>query len=293
MRALLIRPAFRFPTLLQILISILFRLGVSKNRRKSFGPARIDIAFVKLMSGARESIRNRRRNSSVSTNGFHVEQLVEHPRISATQFNPRMMPHTLNEETCENEDFFALKASSSQNSSSQLDLLSANSSGKRKTSPGGLLKTTSSTSNFFSKNASSSNLANLSDSLDSENHSERKSLPEKVNFAATWVSAKLLKKHRERRARRLESDKSESSLKEVDKSVSELERLSQHDLAQCRLSLADVIKNEQGLRAFKEFLDKEHSGENLSFWLASEEYRTEPNRTQKAEQIHEKFIKVR
>ena len=254
-----------------------FRIGSGKNRRKSFGPARIDIAFVKLMSGARESIRNRRRNSSVSTNGFNgfEEQTAYHPR----------MPHTLEEAPePDNDGFFSLKASSSQNSSSHLDLLAIN--GKRKSS-NGMLKTTSS-GNFFSKNASSSNLTNLNDSVDCENQGERKSLPEKVNLAATWVSAKFLKKHRERRARRMESEKSESSLNQS-------ERLSDEDILNCRLSLNHVIGSEKCLRAFREFLAKEHSGENLEFWLASEEFHNscEENKSQKALSIHEKFIKVR
>ena len=227
------------------------------------------------MSGARESIRNRRRNSSVSTHAFHLDEPA---------YNPRM-PHTLEEAPeHENEGFFSLKASSSQNSSSHLDLLAIN--GKRKNSHG-MLKTTSS-GNFFSKNASSSNLANLNDSVDSENQGERKSLPEKVNLAATWVSAKFLKKHRERRARRMESEKSESCLNQS-------ERLTDQDFVNCRVSLNHVISSEKCLRAFREFLAKEHSGENLEFWLASEEFHncTDENKAQKALAIHEKFIKVR
>ena len=263
---------------------IFSRLGATKNRRKSFGPARIDIAFVKLMSGARESIRNRRRNSSVSTNGFHLG----HP--SENHLSDHRMPHTL-EECAENEnsgDFFNLK--SSQNSTSNLDLLTPNGApSKRKTAP--IIKTSSS-SNFFSKNSSSSNLANLNDSMDSENPQERKSLPEKVNFAATWVSARLLKKHRERRARRLDTEKSESSLREIETSKSELDLLSLRDLLSCRTGLHEVIKNPQCLRAFREFLDKEHSAENLSFWLASEEYRNLEDRSEKANQIHQRYIKV-
>ena len=231
------------------------------------------------MSGARDTIRNRRRNSSVSTNGFH--HLADHFD------NHNRMPHTLEESEYESGEFLSLKASSSQTSSSTMDL---SSNGKRKTMPSSMSKTES-TSNFFSKNASSTNLASpFNDSCDSENPSERKSLPEKVNFAATWVSAKLMRKARERRARRvLETEKSESSLRELQ---SELERLSPNDLTSCRVSLNEVMKNSQCLRAFNEFVEKEHSGENLSFWLASEEYRKLSNRTEKALEIHEKFIKV-
>jgi hypothetical protein len=266
---------------------IFLRLGAaSKNRRKSFGPARIDIAFVKLMSGARESIRNRRRNSSVSTNGFH-----DH-----IEYQQGRMPHTL-EELDEESATFAqgLKAASSINSSSNLDLLGqVNGATKRKTAPTPLVKTNSS-SNFFHKNSSSSNLA--ADSLNNSSEgsesaqSERKSLPEKVNFGVTWVSAKLLKKHRERRLKRIEAEKSESSLSCI-ASLSAIDRLSEEDLVGCRLGLSEVMNNPKCLNAFREFLEKEHSGENLSFWLASEQYRQLSDRREKALEIHEKFIKV-
>ena len=117
---------------------------------------------------------------------------------------------------------------------------------------------------------------------------ERKSLPEKVNFAATWVSAKLLKKHRERKARRLES---EANLQE--NGTSAVDKLVESDLIAIRLGLADTISNEATLSAFREFLEKEHSEENLCFWLACEDYKNfEELRDEKASQILEQFILV-
>ena len=120
---------------------------------------------------------------------------------------------------------------------------------------------------------------------------ERKSLPEKVNFAATWVSAKLLKKHRERKARRLES---EANLGQLPiNGTSALDRLVESDLCAIRLGLADTIACEASLSAFREFLAKEHSEENLCFWLACEEYKNyEDLRDEKATQILEQFILV-
>ena len=190
------------------------------------------------MSGKRDTIRHRRRHSSVSTNGFY--HLADH---------------------FDNHNQMA--------QSTKME----------------------STSNFFSENSSSTNLA-APVSLD--NRSMRRSLPEKMNFAATWAKLppgfaklmrKLIRKARERRARRV-LDRENSELQ------SELEMLSPNDLSTCRISLNEVMKNSPCLRAFNEFVEKEHSGENLFFWLASKEYRNLSNRTEKALEIQEKFIKA-
>ena len=138
-----------------------------------------------------------------------------------------------------------------------------------------------------------------SSSLTSDTPPERRSLPDRVSFATTWVTARLLRRHRERRARRMREEAmgKESADKSADKSAnkSALSILTDDDITTCRAGLQPIINSENCLAAFKEFLDKEHSNENLDFWLEAEKYRKaeDENRESIAKFILENFIQVR
>ena len=245
------------------------------------------------MSRARDSIRNRRRNSSANTQYFSSSSST-----STTDYVHQRMSNMVVEEQNENEfenGYFDLKS----RHSSTTDLSPNGTSSPIKTCQKKLATSTLKSSSDISERASES-----CESLGDQFH-ERKSLPERVNFAATWVSARLLKRHRERRARRLENENmslaenpseglsNRSGRSELDQE-SAIENLSETDLDLCRSGdLAAVIANEACLAAFKEFLKKEHSDENLEFWLESEKYKNTPDQRQTiAKFILENFIAV-
>jgi len=107
-----------------------------------------------------------------------------------------------------------------------------------------------------SKNETSANES--SRSLD-DSSPQRRSLPDRVSFATTWVTARLLRRHRERRARRMrqeamaENAANNSASGNANKK-SALSSLTTDDIETCKSSLQAVINNETCLLAFKEFL---------------------------------------
>ena len=115
-----------------------------------------------------------------------------------------------------------------------------------------------------SKNEPSANES--SRSLDDSTTPQRRSLPDRVSFATTWVTARLLRRHRERRARRMrqetmaENEANKNATKSTNKFAnksaqrSALSALSTDDIETCKSSLQAVIRNETCLLAFKEFL---------------------------------------
>ena len=120
-----------------------------------------------------------------------------------------------------------------------------------------------------SKNETSANES--SRSLD-DSSPQRRSLPDRVSFATTWVTARLLRRHRERRARRMrqesmaENEANNSASGSATKK-SALSSLTTDDIETCKCSLQAVINNDTCLLAFKEFLgqgstDFELEGDN-------------------------------
>ena len=107
-----------------------------------------------------------------------------------------------------------------------------------------------------SKNEASANES--SRSLD-DSTPTRRSLPDRVSFATTWVTARLLRRHRERRARRMrqeamaENEQNKNGPSSGNKK-SALSALTTDDIETCKSSLQAVISNETCLLAFKEFL---------------------------------------
>ena len=250
------------------------------------------------MSRARESIRNRRRSSFATTttaSSFNNNSCGNTIRSSS----PRPV-ETLAEE--ENSDVFAFGLKSGQDVSfDQLSPIKAS----KKLSTSSLLKKNVSNSTLTSKNSESDSLA--ASSLESQCSAEsdsRKSIPERVNFAATWVSARLLKRHRERRARRALEEEENTLNPAADRDgattvsatsiVSAVGLLTPDDVETCRSGLPAVIGNEACLAAFREFLKKEHSDENLEFWLEAERFKnaTDNDRIDIAATILETYIRV-
>lgn len=208
------------------------------------------------MSRARESIRNRRRSSFAVNNN------------SIRSSSPRPVETLAEEES----DVFAFGL---KGSNTELDQLSPIKASKK-----------SSTSSLLKKNASNSTLTSKTseaDSLDSaESDPSRKSIPERVNFAATWVSARLLKRHRERRARRALEEEGDflhpaaerhQTTTSASSIVSAIGLLTTSDIEVCKSGLPGVINHQPCLAAFREFLKKEHSDENLEFWLEAEKFK--------------------
>ena len=256
------------------------------------------------MSRARDSIRNRRRNSSANPNQFSSQNSsVSSYGLSSADYVHSRMSNMVVEEQENEYEYYGLKSSSRNASSTDLkiDINSAspikptgNNQNGRKLSASCLIKNNSSST--LRKGSSSSQADQQNDSLDSDVQ-ERKSLPERVNFAATWVSARLLKRHRERRARRMNDDDSgcadiTTSTTSNASCISALSALSDADIELCKSGLQAVIQNDACLAAFKEFLKKEHSNENLDFWLESEKYRNSDDRQPIATFILENFIQV-
>ena len=109
-----------------------------------------------------------------------------------------------------------------------------------------------------SKNETSANES--SRSLD-DSSPQRRSLPDRVSFATTWVTARLLRRHRERRARRMrqeamaENAANNSASGNATKKTA-LSSLTTDDIETCKSSLQAVINNETCLLAFKEFLGR-------------------------------------
>ena len=128
------------------------------------------------------------------------------------------------------------------------------------TNPNGRKLSTVSLKEFLkispSKNETSANES--SRSLD-DSSPQRRSLPDRVSFATTWVTARLLRRHRERRARRMrqeamaENEANNSASGSATKK-SALSSLTTDDIETCKSSLQAVINNETCLLAFKEFL---------------------------------------
>ena len=255
------------------------------------------------MSRARDSIRNRRRNSSANPNQFSASQnssVSSYGGLSSADYVHSRMSNMVVEEQENEYEYYGLKSSSRNASSTDLkiDINSASpikpTGNGRKLSASCLIKNNSSST--LRKGSSSSQADQQNDSLDSDVQ-ERKSLPERVNFAATWVSARLLKRHRERRARRMNDDDSgcadiTTSTTSNASCISALSALSDADIELCKSGLQAVIQNDACLAAFKEFLKKEHSNENLDFWLESEKYRNSDDRQPIATFILENFIQV-
>ena len=202
-----------------------------------------------------------------------------------------------------------LKGSNNDVSLDQLSPIKAS----KKSSTSSLLKKNTSNSTLTSKNSESDSLA--ASSLESQCSAEsdsRKSIPERVNFAATWVSARLLKRHRERRAaRRALEDGGEVqqagngefnpaaerlavTTTSATSIVSAIGLLTGDHIDICKSGLPAVIDNETCLAAFREFLKKEHSDENLEFWLEAEKFKhaDDNDRIDIAAMILETFIRV-
>lgn len=116
-----------------------------------------------------------------------------------------------------------------------------------------------------SKNETSANES--SRSLD-DSSPQRRSLPDRVSFATTWVTARLLRRHRERRARRMrqeamaENAANNSASGNATKKTA-LSSLTTDDIETCKSSLQAVINNETCLLAFKEFLGQGSVDVNL------------------------------
>lgn len=262
------------------------------------------------MSRARDSIRNRRRSSFATTTTTPAPTSTANPfnNNSIRSSSPRPV-ETLAEE--ENGDVFAfgLKGSNNDVSLDQLSPIKAS----KKSSTSSLLKKNTSNSTLTSKNSESDSLA--ASSLESQCSAEsdsRKSIPERVNFAATWVSARLLKRHRERRAaRRALEDGGEVqqagngefnpaaerlavTTTSATSIVSAIGLLTGDHIDICKSGLPAVIDNETCLAAFREFLKKEHSDENLEFWLEAEKFKhaDDNDRIDIAAMILETFIRV-
>ena len=107
-----------------------------------------------------------------------------------------------------------------------------------------------------SKNETSANES--SRSLD-DSSPQRRSLPDRVSFATTWVTARLLRRHRERRARRMRQEAmaentANNSASGNSTKKTALSSLTTDDIETCKSSLQAVINNETCLLAFKEFL---------------------------------------
>jgi len=222
---------------------------VKNNRRKSFGTGRLDFGVAELMSRARDSIRNRRRNSSANPNQFSSQNSsVSSYGLSSADYVHSRMSNMVVEEQENEYEYYGLKSSSRNASSTDLkiDINSASpikpTGNGRKLSATCLIKNNSSST--LRKGSSSSQADQQNDSLDSDVQ-ERKSLPERVNFAATWVSARLLKRHRERRARRMNDD--DSGCADITTSnascISALSALSDADIELCKSGLQAVIQN--------------------------------------------------